>query len=117
MILGAAAGVDNQRPPTPRPGGVILAGMNQSEDFKAGIRRAMEIVVADGVPGPGGVNIANGIPSEIYIGIGRGRYEGENGEYDLAEDTADSVRHSILVMLGREIGEPVQNAYRRPAKR
>lgn len=36
-----------------------------------------------------GIDITGGIPSEIYVAIGRGRYDGTDGdEYDLAKDLA-----------------------------
>lgn len=74
----------------------------EREGYRKGLLRAAEIVEASGKPGPGGVNMTNGIPSEIFIGIGRGRYEDESGEYDLAEDTAASVRRSLAEWMKQE---------------
>lgn len=44
------------------------------------------------------INITDGIPSEIYIGIGRGHYEGENGDYELAKDVADHFIEKMAVL-------------------
>jgi len=56
-------------------------------------------VEATGKPGEGGIDITSGIPSDIYVGIGRGHYEDGNGEYELAKDVADSVRESAAAAI------------------
>ena len=51
-------------------------------------------------------NITNGIPSEIYVAIGRGRYEDDAlGEYRLAEDVAQAVRHLQKTEIERLQGQ------------
>lgn len=44
------------------------------------------------------INITDGIPSEVYVGIGRGRYDGEDGKgpdlYGLARDVVTSINQS-----------------------
>ena len=49
--------------------------------------------------GEGGINITDGIPAEIYVAIGRGRYEDDGGDYTLAKDVADSIRESIAAAI------------------
>lgn len=53
-------------------------------------KRIDELEVRLGYKGEGGINICEGIPSHIYVDIGRGNYDDEL--YDLARDTADEVR-------------------------
>lgn len=47
-------------------------------------------------------NITSGIPSEIYVAIGRGRYTDDHGttsEYELAEDVVDAVREECAAEI------------------
>jgi len=50
------------------------------------------------------INITGGIPPEIYVAIGRGRYEGEQGDYDLARDVAAAVRAECKATIDRLTG-------------
>ncbi|HYH68956.1 MAG TPA: hypothetical protein VD866_29955 [Urbifossiella sp.] len=47
---------------------------------------------------PPGINITSGVPSEIHVAIGRGRYEGEEAE--LAADVAEGVSDGIAAAIG-----------------
>lgn len=64
--------------------------------------RCAQIAESHAKPGDGGIDIASGIPSEIYVAIGRGRYdEDDDGDClnDLAYDTAASVRSGIAARI------------------
>lgn len=65
-----------------------------------------DIILNSGKPGPGGVDVTGGIPSEIYIGIGRQRYEDDGGEYELARDTADAVRAQAAAVVRLALARP-----------
>lgn len=58
-----------------------------------------------GMPGPGGINICGGIPSEIYVAIGRDRYD---DEYEVAAATAEAMREGTASYLERLIKEAPQ---------
>jgi hypothetical protein len=47
------------------------------------------------------INITDGIPSEIYVAIGRGRYEGATDDYELARDVAEVVRAECKAEIDR----------------
>jgi len=47
------------------------------------------------------IDITDGIPSEIYVGIGRGRYNGERGDYELAHDVAEAVHAEYKAEIDR----------------
>ena len=47
------------------------------------------------------VNITDGIPSEIYVAIGRGEYESHGGDYRLARDVADHAAETIKRLRNR----------------
>lgn len=51
-----------------------------------------DFIEGSGKPGPGGVDITGGVPSEVYVAIGRDRYD---TEYEVAEDTAEAVRRNL----------------------
>jgi hypothetical protein len=52
--------------------------------------------------GEGGIDITNGIPSEIYVAIGRGYYDDEDeDEYSLARDVAESVAARCQAEIAR----------------
>lgn len=74
----------------------------------AGLEMAMQIIEQDGRPGPGGINITNGVPSEIYIQIGRGNYFAD--EYTLASDVAKTVREDIITQISRRIQELISTS-------
>jgi 1-deoxy-D-xylulose-5-phosphate reductoisomerase len=47
----------------------------------------------------GGVDITGGIPSDIYVGIGRDRYEDDGGDYELAADVANAIRERCAASI------------------
>lgn len=59
-----------------------------------------------------GINITDGIPSDIYVAIGRGRYEGAGGDYELAKDVAANFTAKIerlarhVTLLEANLGSP-----------
>ena len=71
----------------------IAAACNSVPELIAEIERLRnayeKLEIRLGLKGEGGINITDGIPSEIYIGIGRGYYD---SDYELASDVADTVR-------------------------
>lgn len=60
------------------------------------------------IPIPLGINITNGVPSEIYVGIGREHYE---DQYEVAEAVARSFEKTVAELradnerLQRELAE------------
>lgn len=48
------------------------------------------------------IDITSGIPSEVYVGIGRDHYEGEYALYECARDSAMSVRRDLEPIIERQ---------------
>jgi len=47
------------------------------------------------------VNITNGVPPEIWVAIGRGRYDHDGGDMELAMDVASAVNENCRAELER----------------
>ena len=58
--------------------------------------RAAKLAEISHKAGPGGIDMTGGIPSEIYVGIGRDHYE---DEYELAIAVAQKMRDCIAAAI------------------
>jgi hypothetical protein len=67
----------------------VLALIAERDALRAAVEKIPDIIRKSGEPGPGGVDITRGIPSVVYVGIGRERYE---DGFDLARETAEYTR-------------------------
>jgi hypothetical protein len=76
----------------------LAAAERENERLQAFIDALPEKIRKCGEPGPGGINITNGVPSEVYIAIGRDRYD---TEYEVAEATAEAVRTNTADSIPR----------------
>jgi hypothetical protein len=61
----------------------------ERDALRAAVEKIPDIIRKSGEPGPGGVDITRGIPSVVYVGIGRERYE---DGFELARETAEYTR-------------------------
>jgi hypothetical protein len=61
----------------------------ERDALRAAVEKIPDIIRKSGEPGHGGVDITRGIPSVVYVGIGRERYE---DGFDLARETAEYTR-------------------------
>lgn len=77
------------------------ADRGKQSEAQAAAARIVEMIIADGKPGPGGVDITGGIPSEVYVRIGRGGYD---DQYEAADASAESVRGGLVMWIRREFG-------------
>jgi hypothetical protein len=76
----------------------LSAAERENERLQTFIDALPEKIRKCGEPGPGGINITNGVPSEVYIAIGRDRYD---TEYEVAEATAEAVRTNTADSIPR----------------
>jgi hypothetical protein len=67
----------------------LAAAEARVKELEAFIAELPDKIRRSGEPGPGGINITDGIPSVTYIGIGRDRYD---DEYEVAKAAAEEVR-------------------------
>jgi hypothetical protein len=70
----------------------LVAAEREVERLREFIDGLPEKIRKSGEPGSGGIDITGGIPSQVYVAIGRDRYD---DEYDVARETADAVRDEI----------------------
>ena len=70
--------------------GVLLAVATAQKEVDA------EIAAQWSLPGPGGVDITSGVPTGIYVAIGRNSYE---SEYEVAREVACAAREEISASI------------------
>jgi hypothetical protein len=61
----------------------------ERDALRAAVEQIPDIIRKSGEPGPGGIDITSGIPSVVYVGIGREHYA---DDYELARETAEHTR-------------------------
>jgi hypothetical protein len=61
----------------------------ERDTLRAAVEKIPDIIRKSGEPGPGGIDITSGIPSVVYVGIGREHYA---DDYELARETAEYTR-------------------------
>ena len=73
------------------------------------LEEAAELAERVSVPGPGRVNITGGVPSEVYIDIGRAHY---SDQYESAKAAADSVRSQAAQYI-RALKSPAEQEHKK----
>jgi hypothetical protein len=72
-----------------RIGGRLDVVFAERDALRAAVEKIPDIIRKSGEPGQGGVDITRGIPSVVYVGIGREHYA---DDYELARETAEYTR-------------------------